>query len=137
MNNFELERSLKGYPVTVCAAEQLEIRRGRFVISNTDRLGGPGKHWVTFYFPHTGPDEFFDSLGKWPEDYNVNFEKALRRRYWINRSQIQDSDSDVCGLYCIYYVMERFAGKRMKDIVVPFDVKKRKQNDEFIVSYFN
>ena len=42
MNNIEQGRLLKGYPVTVCAADQLKTRRGSFVIANTDTLGGPG-----------------------------------------------------------------------------------------------
>lgn len=63
MNNLELERLLEGYPVQVCAADQLRANKGQFVITNTDTSDGPGKHWVTFYFPKRGPYEFFDSLG--------------------------------------------------------------------------
>ena len=41
-------------------------KRPSFVIANTDVSSGPGKHWVTFFFPKHGKPEFFDSLGLRP-----------------------------------------------------------------------
>ena len=79
MNSKQLHDILLGYPVTICTADQLNIERGRFVISNTDTSQGPGEHWVTFYFPKRGPLEYFDSLGHMPEDYGVGFEMILKR----------------------------------------------------------
>ena len=51
------------------------------------------------YFTDRGPDEFFDSLGKTPEYYNVGFETLLQNPYWMNCSRLQDLGSDKCGLY--------------------------------------
>ena len=100
MNSKQLHDILLGYPVTICTADQLNIERGRFVISNTDTSQGPGEHWVTFYFPKRGPFEYFDSLGHMPEDYGVGFEKILKKKYLKNVGQLQQSTSNVCGLYC-------------------------------------
>ena len=111
MNNEQLKDVLLGYPVTVCCADEIKIRKGRFVISNTDTSQGPGKHWVAFYFPKRGPYEFFDSLGNRLEEYGVGFEKKLSKTYLKNFGQIQQSTSNVCGLYCAYYVMKRHQGK--------------------------
>ena len=70
MNNYQLETMLRGYPVTVCTADEIRKQRGRFVIANTDTSdGNGGKHWVVFYFPKLGPYEFFDSIGNTPESY--------------------------------------------------------------------
>ena len=137
MNNIQLRTLLNDYPVTVCAANQIRKRTGRFVISNTDTSKGLGKHWVTFYFPTDGPDEFFDSLGHTPEHYHVGFEQLLQNPYWMICDPIQDTNSDVCGLYCIYYVMNRYLKKTMKDIVAPFNVHNRAWNDKFVVEYVN
>lgn len=135
MNNFQLRDLLQGYPVTICAADQLRIERDRFVISNTDTSNGTGKHWVTFYFPSKGPDEFFDSLGKTPKDYKVAFETLLQNQYIMNCNQLQQSTSDTCGLYCVYYVINRCNGKTMNEIVKPFNVNKPSYNDHY-VTYF-
>ena len=135
MNNFELQSVLKRYPVTVCAADQITIKKGQYVICNTDSSGGRGKHWVTFYFNSNGPYEFFDSLGRPPDHYG--FERVLERPYWSNNDQIQDSYSDVCGHYCIYYVMRRYRGQTMKDIVQPFNIHNRIMNDDYVVTFVN
>ena len=135
MNSLELDHLLRRYPVTVCAADQIRIENGPFIIANTDNSDGKGKHWVTFYFNAYGFDDYFDSLGKPPEYYG--FRHFRQRRYWMNCDQIQDSNSIVCGLYCIYYVMNRCAGKTMKDIVEPFDINNRTKNDAFVVDFVN
>ena len=63
-----------------CIADHLKVQRGRFIIFNTDTSQGPGKHWVTFYFPKRGSYESFDSLGQTPEDNAVGFKKILKVR---------------------------------------------------------
>ena len=77
MNNIELQRLLKGYPVKIRSADEVRVEKGRFIIANTDTKDGPGKHWVTFCFIDRGPDELFDSLGKTLEYYNVGFETLV------------------------------------------------------------
>lgn len=50
----------------VIPANELPTRvkqRPSAYIVNTDDRGQPGTHWVAFYFPKTGPSEFFDPLG--------------------------------------------------------------------------
>ena len=132
MNTLELQGLLLGYPVTVCASDQIKVRKGQFVFANTDARNGPGKHWVVFYFPTEGPFEFFDSLGQSPEDYNVNFETVLAKDYWRCFDRLQEDGSDVCGLYCVYYVKTRCKGLCMKDIVKPFHIHKRTLNDQYV-----
>ena len=72
----------------------------------------------------SGPFEFYDSLGHMPEYYGVGFEKILKRKYLKNVGQLQQSTSNVCGLYCPYYIMKRHRGKKMKDIVKNFNVQQ-------------
>lgn len=135
MNNLELQRILRGYPVSVCSADT--IKKNRFVIANTDTRGGPGKHWVTFCFTDKGPDEFFDSLGKTPEYYSVGFERVLQGDYLTISDRLQDFKSDTCGLYCIYYVMCRYAGMTFKDLVKVFSVSELEMNDQFVRTFVN
>ena len=135
MNNVRLSKILKDYPVTVCAADQLRVTRGRFVITNTDTSDGAGKHWVTFYFPERQPIEYFDSLGKDPEYYEVGFEQKLRHPYRRMMSPIQANTSDTCGHYCIYYIAERFKGGTMEDVMSRFDVNRPDLNDDYVRRY--
>ena len=135
MNKLELERILRRYPVTVCAANELEIQKGQFVISNTDTSEGRGKHWLTFYFNNNGPFEYFDSLGRPPEYYG--FQHLFQRPYLTNCDQIQDSNSSVCGQYCIYYIMCRYGGQTMQDIVLPFNVGDKSWNDDYVTTFVN
>ena len=134
MNGKQLHDMLLGYPVTICTADQLKIQRGRFVISNTDTSQGPGQHWVTFYFPKRGPFEFFDSLGHRPEYYGVGFEKILRKQYLKNVGQLQQSNSNVCGLYCAYYVIKRHRGTTLRDFIKDYNIHQKKRNDRLIVT---
>ena len=54
-----------------------DFQRPAGLIVNTDPFTRPGEHWVCFYFPQTGPAEFFDSLGHTPEHYHPNFKNLL------------------------------------------------------------
>ena len=133
MNNIQILKMLKDYSVTVTSADQVKYGQGLFVISNTQNSDQPGEHWVTFYFPRDGLNEFFDSLGKTPEHYDAGFENILKKPYLMNTNQIQDSSSDICGLYCIYYVMYRHGGMSFSDLMSVFDVDKLNLNDALVV----
>ena len=134
MNSKQLYDMLLGYPVTICTADQLKIERGSFVISNTDTSQGPGQHWVTFYFPKREPFEFFDFLGHMPDYYNVGFEKILNKKYIKNVGQLQQSTSNVCGLYCACYVIKRYEGNTMMSILKDFNLQQKECNDGLVVT---
>ena len=137
MNTLQLKELLRGYPVTICASDQLKLQKGRFVISNTDTREGPGKHWVTFYFPHQGPYEFFDSLGNRPRRYGVNFETVLQKPYLMNCDRLQPPYSNACGLYCVYYIINRYNGMNLTKIVNPFNVNALELNDTIVGTFLN
>ena len=102
---------------------------GRYVV-------GSGKKYRKLKEIETGEKhfEFFDSLGHMAKDYGVGFKKIIKRKYLKNVGQLQQSTSNVCGLYCAYYVMKRHVGKTMKDIVKDFNVQQKKRNDRLIVT---
>jgi hypothetical protein len=80
MTNLQIESCLKGYPATVCCADELPDHVGvrpRTFIVNTDTCDRGGSHWVAFHFPHVGPAEYFDSLGNAPETYYRRFTNVL------------------------------------------------------------
>jgi hypothetical protein len=80
MNNLELERRLKDFPVRVTCADELPISIGkkpRTYVVNTDPCSLPGSHWTVFHFPRLGPPEFFNSMGERAKTYNLRFEYVL------------------------------------------------------------
>lgn len=140
MNNHELEYFLSSYGVEVVCAEELPAfvkKRPRFYVVNTDSCGKPGKHWVVFYFSET-ICEFYDSLGCTPQYYHTRFKNILlangsQYRYMTDR--IQALDSDVCGQYCIYFIMQRHLNRTLTDICGDFVKHEYNVNDTFVSHY--
>ena len=139
MNNVQLEDVLEDFPVTVCCADDLpasvEERPCSFVV-NTDSCDQPGTHWVVFHFNTDGPAEFFDSLGQPPETYHKRFQNVLvvnGPNYVFTNYRIQPYDSDTCGLYCIYFIRQRYRGYSMEDVLKEFSKSDLEHNDRKIV----
>ena len=139
----QITRAMMNDPATrqqyagVVSRDQLKIPRKRpsFLISNTDVSSGPGKHWVVFYFPKKGKQEFFDSLGKPLSFYGFKSKKRLR----TNKKQFQASGSKVCGHYALFYALQRSRGIPMETVLNSFgknqDINYRRVH-QYVSSYF-
>ena len=142
MNNYQLSSYLSRFGTKVVCAEELPVlvfNRPRSFVVNTDSCGRPGKHWTVFYFPKEGqPCEFFDSLGRTPEQYHPRFKYVLTVNgptYTFLKDRLQALDSDVCGQYCIYYVMQRHSGRSLTDISRDFRRRDYRRNDDIVYKY--
>ena len=96
-------------------------------IANVDPSSKPGSHWVAFYFTEA------------PVYYSRNFKTflELNSKEWIcNQKQLQGLNSNVCGQYCFYYVVNRCRGNSLSSIIQPF-VKNKKINDAFVDEFVN
>lgn len=90
-------------------------------VANTDPSSEPGTHWVAFYFSSEQKGEFFDSYGQSPHYYKNSFGDFLKSHKWeFNTRKLQSDWSDVCGLYCIFYLSHRARGHSMNKIVQLF-----------------
>ena len=91
-------------------------------IANTDVSSRPGQHWLAFFISdHTV--ESFDSYGQDSSVYNSLFSLWLRRHaktIRVKHHRLQQDFSNVCGLYCVYFLRQRFVGKSIETIVQPF-----------------
>lgn len=81
-----------------------------FIICNTDKHNGPGKHWIAFV-KFKNYVECFDSLGI------NNDKKDLLLHYcrfnnvdfmYCNDTQYQSDESISCGKFVLYFLLERF-----------------------------
>jgi len=97
-------------------------------IFNTNSSDKSGKHWLAVYFQSRDKGEFFDSYGHPPEyfslDSNLNY----------NKKRLQSIHSNVCGHYCLYYLLQRCRGVSMDDIVNTFG-NNYDCNDEYVANY--
>lgn len=99
----------------------LEEVEPRLIIVNTDPSYKPGKHWLLFHFNTDGKSvDFFDSLGKMPQDYPKEIKHFLQR--WCESiycvpHRIQPVGSVLCGHYCLYYAYCKGLGESMDEIL--------------------
>ena len=86
------------------------------IVVNTDKIGGPGLHWVVVcLFPDRS--EMFDSLGRSPSAYPDRIKDFLVARgtpYAFSTRRIQGSDP-VCGHYCVDFINAKARGVSMED----------------------
>lgn len=145
MNTSQLQCILTCDPVLrhrtlgVFAADQLPVDLPRHpcgFIANTDSSTKTGQHWLAFFMKNN-IIECFDSYGQHPGVYNDEF------TYWItkhtqtvrvNCQRIQSDTSNVCGLYCIYYLHQRLLGKNLDQIVSQFSRYDFEANDQYILN---
>lgn len=81
-----------------------------FIIVNFDTSDLPGSHWFVISRPlkHTYL-EVFDSLTL--SEFKIKQLKIFWRfkltRFECNETILQENDSDTCGYFCLYYVLNR------------------------------
>ena len=115
MNSLQIEGLLKKDSQAkkifkkVCALDEIEVPSypSAYVI-NSDTSDKKGKHWVAVYFDKNRRGEYFDSYGLPPAVLGL---EAYMDRFsldWIyNRKTIQSLFSNVCGHYCVYFILFR------------------------------
>ena len=88
------------------------------MIVNESNFGTRGTHWVPLYFDVNGNAEYFDSCGQTPVPDISKFIASYTRGYVkANKLQFQSNGSDVCGQYCIYYLVKRCTNNSMEKIL--------------------
>ena len=147
MNTFQLAQVLTKDPFTkgrfagVYACDQLssiEINTyPRSFVVNNDSMELPGSHWIAIYFNEQMKEEFFDSYGKHPIQYNKYFLDFMNRnavKWEHNKIQLQSAFSSVCGQYCIYFLHHRGRKRPMSSIVNSF-VNDKLCNDQLVYDF--
>ncbi|KAF8791612.1 hypothetical protein HNY73_006453 [Argiope bruennichi] len=125
MNGNEIHYILSKDPYTspffrgVFASDTIPILKEKSaIVVNTDTSSEPGSHWLAFYLESDNL-EFFDSYGNPPEFYGRLFHDFVSHYssvFW-NSTPMQSFMSNVCGAYCIYFILKRCQGKSLYSIV--------------------
>jgi hypothetical protein len=91
---------------------------------NNQTSSEPGEHWVGIFVPNpSGPLEFFCSYGigmSFYADYFKKFAKRMKYDIVENDRCLQSVNSNVCGLYVIYFLFKRANKCPLKCIYAPF-----------------
>ena len=108
------------------------------LIANTDPHDQPGTHWVAMYFVKPDESEFFHSYGFPPETYDMDI-YVLRKTTYFNDKPLQGLTSDVCGDYCLFYLLYRARNEDLNTIQTKFKRYDSQWNDaqvaQFVHSY--
>ena len=106
------------------------------IINLQDYLAGNGTHWVAIYnTPKWSDIEYFDSFGMTPPDVVYQYMVKAGKGIVYSSSMIQDINSIMCGYYCMYFIMQRYKGRHMKDILLDFTQEPSVFN-EWLISHF-
>ena len=76
----------------------------------------PGSHWVAAY-KDDETAEYFCSYGT---KASSELKWLLGRKYSENSKQLQTLTSDLCGQYCLFYLMCRARGLSLNDVLSCF-----------------
>ena len=90
-------------------------------VCNTDDGDEPGEHWIALYLSSDGRGEYFCSYGLPP--LHAAFSAFLNKHCseWTHNSKrLQSPLSNVCGQYCVTYIMFRCNGSPMRTFVNAF-----------------
>lgn len=114
------------------------IKKPALLIANTDPSNKPGKHWVAFFIPKFGPVEFFNSIGKAPEQQEfIKFLKNNGKSFIYNKKRLQGMLSTTCGNYCGIYLYYRSKKIPFKKFLNLFSTSDFYKNDEKILRLYS
>ena len=107
------------------------------LIFNNEISSRSGSHWLSLFKINANTIEFYDSFGLDPEVYGLSSEHPFLQKYNIiyRNKQIQSIDSEICGLYAIYYLEHRVLGHPLSAIFEKFG-EDYYLNDKIIINHY-
>ena len=127
------------YTTGVYASDRLprRFKKPAAFIANTDTHDEAGTHWVAFFIPARGKPEYFDSYGL--DTFikgHLNFQSQINKVWHYNKKEFQGVMSNVCGHYCLAFLIGRIKGYTMRKFQTLFK-NNTKRNDERVRTYIN
>lgn len=91
-------------------------------VVNSDDSTEPGSHWLALFVNENKTLEFFDSYGNSPDFYGLDTSHYLNV-IW-NTQMFQSPTSNVCGQYCVYFLLKRCQSFSLDSVLNLFEVCK-------------
>lgn len=117
-----------------------KIKLKSFLVCNTDVHKGPGKHWYCIVKINSTTLECFDSLGIDTEKklfLESSFNHKNIRKIKFNVTQLQSSTSDTCGLFVLYFIVNRYHNQDLNfsDLVNEIFMKNIEYNETVVKQF--
>ena len=111
--------------------------RPSLIVMNNLASHTAGEHWLAATIDAQGRGEFFDSYGRPPLVKNHReFMNRNCTRWDYNETCLQSIGSDVCGQYCVMYLLHRAHGINLSDYVQSYFSNDTIKNDEIVSAMF-
>ena len=96
-----------------------------YIIFNNEPRPYPGEHWLALYIYRNKIVEFFDSYGETFGALETQYEslyETLKKHGFIIKHQsllqVQDYESSLCGVHCLFFLTLRYMNVSFKDIYI-------------------
>lgn len=107
------------------------------LIINTHTKNLPGEHWKAIYISSQRRGEVFDSFALPISLYLQKWINTFTHGRWKQNSRsIQHPSSTICGIYVLYYVLNRLKTDDLKSIMDTFGESKT-ENDRLMMKFFS
>jgi len=141
LDNFE---TVKKHFQGTYSADNLpkKLKPNSFIICNTDVSSGIGIHWYCVFKHGSNILECFDSLGidsTKKHFLEEHFNQPKIKKIVFNVTQVQSSSSNTCGLFVLYFALERFFNLDMKfeDLMNEIFVESTEKNESNVRNFYD
>ncbi|NDC95582.1 hypothetical protein EB118_10885 [bacterium] len=110
------------YKVTTFHYDQIKYYQKVAIVFNLDTHDQPGSHWVSLLIDNVLKQiEYFDSAGNAPNKNISMFIKKVKSKTRVNykvvyNQRVHQKENNECGIYSIYFIIQRLMGFTFKDI---------------------
>lgn len=100
---------------------------------NTKRISNSGEHWAAASVDEDGRGVYFDSYGRPPTvREHLDFMNRNCVQWSYNKSCLQSIGSNVCGQYCVTYLIHEAHGLSLNEYVTSYFSNDTKKNDAVV-----
>ena len=107
-----------------------------FYVVNQDESSEAGSHWIVVFMQDNKITEYFDPLGKVPDQHFKDYMSFQSDNYLYNRKRCQNYQSNLCGQYCLFYCYVRAREYSMQNILDMFDENNLMYNDQLVYFFY-
>jgi hypothetical protein len=119
-SHHQLKKYFQGVYATDALPKFVHSYPSAYII-NTHPKSKPGEHWVAVYFDVNLKGIYFDSYGFPPRNRHVvNFLKKNCVTWTFSNQVLQHPFSNLCGVYCIYFLVKKCQGHSLYSILSRF-----------------
>ena len=115
----------------------VDNKNGNYIVINTgdreDNNPALSRHWLAIVNkPDSQYVEYFDSYGQPPNPVFKDWLNKTGKKIIRTTNEIQALDSQMCGAFCMDYIIRRYLGHDIYDILYDFNMNNHKENDDIL-----